>query len=338
MSPDVRNRAEHGWILVGSLILVTTLAGIALAMGVYIYYGIRAEQRYEAQERARYVAEAGLATYIFQYWIQNPDSVPIAELTDGFDQGEYTVYRIAGDTFRVVATYNGQRFEIRAALQTKGSDWPYVLMADERIEFGKKASGQIIGDVHANGRMRRRGNVTVQGKITYGRPDIKLPEIDWNYFKQKAIDTGQFINGNHTFDRQGSPYSGVWYVTREARIKEDVVFTGTLVAERRIRIVGDEVILQSTGTAHPLLLSKSKIEVKGKQVQLKGFVYARRELVFKGDDGTLDGAACAKREIELEAGNLKIRYKAGAVQNLKGVRFNGSQKGARIQIVEWNEN
>ncbi|MDQ7051380.1 MAG: hypothetical protein Q9P14_00180 [candidate division KSB1 bacterium] len=335
---DPRLHNEQGWLLASTLIMLTTLATIAFAMGMYVYYEIYTESRYEARERARYIAEAGLATYLHEYWIKNPAKKRTSNSMDDFAGGKYTIVKVAADTLLVIGEFDNQKTEIVVAVLQSGAGWDYGLMAGEEIEMEHDAEGQIIGNVHANDEVERSSRLFVQGSVTEGKPEVQPPAIDWDFFKQQARKTGQFVNGKKTFDERGSPYSGVWYVAGEAKIKDHVVFSGVLVSEKKIKIDGDEIILQPAKTGQPVLLCKEKVELKGDELTIKGFVYAGKELKFKGDTITLVGSACSRKKIELKGDELKIRFNSAYVSNLQGVTFSGHGGGKDIKIVHWKEN
>ncbi len=335
---DPRLQNERGWLLASALIMLTTLATIAFAMGMYVYYEIHTASRYEARERARYIAEAGLATYLHNTWIQNSNTKPKTNSTEDFGGGQFTVVQIAPDTLRVKGEFDGQKIEIVATVQQSGSGWNYVLMAGEEIEMEHQADGQIIGNVHANDEVERASLLSVQGRVTQGKPKVQPPMIDWDFFKQQAQKTGQFVKGRKTFDERGSPYSGVWYVTGEVKIKDDVVFAGVLVSEKKIKIDGDEVVLQPPKTGQPALFCKENMELKGDKLTIKGFVYAGKELKFKGDSINLVGSACSRKKIVLKGNGLKIRFNSAYVSNLQGVTFSSKSAGKGIKIVHWKEN
>jgi hypothetical protein len=289
--------------------------------------------------RARYIAEAGMATYLDTYWISgNPGDAP-SPFSDTLANGNYVVTLVSSSgnqyTLQAVGNYRNAKVQIDFVVTYK-NNWNYVIYSDDEIEF-EHGSGTITGNVHANDKVEIDDDYTVSGTITQAPPEVSAPTIDWDFFRNQAIAAGQYVHGHKTFDAAGSPYTGVWYVTMMAKIKSNAVINGTIVTEKDCKFDGDNATVTATPTTYPAIVTAKSVKGHKDNIQINGFVYCSKEWELEGDSLRLTGALVALEEVEGEGNDAIFTYDSQYISNLTGVSF-GSTSSPSLQILNWTEN
>jgi cytoskeletal protein CcmA (bactofilin family) len=257
-----------------------------------------------------------------------------------FDGGNFTVTVTDRDSvieLTSTGSYGGIEKSIKVPLTFTGY-WPYVLFTDAKKLKLKAGTGTVTGDIHSNDKVEiNYKKYNVAGTVTETLPEVYPPTVDWTFFKNKAIAAGQYVNGDKTFDSAGSPYTGVWYTRKNAKIEANAVINGTIVAEKYVKLEGDNISLTATPSSHPAIISGKKVLAKKKNIRITGFVFCDH-FHAEGDGLTVKGAIVARETFHKEKGkNKQITYDETYVANtMAGITFN-ELNGFRLRILSWQE-
>lgn len=203
--------------------------------------------------------------------------------------------------------------------------WPYGVFASNNILFDS-GSGTINGNMHANTSIGSPlSGYTVTGRMTESTPVVSAPTVDWDFFKNIAVSSGQYVVGNKSFNSTGSPFSGVWYLTGIAKIFANVVINGTIVAENDIAIRGDNITIDPEKN-YPAALVMDEIRTNNStlrnNITFSGFVYCGNFWNGRGSNWSVSGALVANNEVHLRVTNTSIFFNPNRLYNLYGITFN----------------
>jgi len=248
------------------------------------------------------VLQEGLDTLVFV------DSNEALQTWVGLSSGPWAVTDTLTDAYRICGLL----------------EWPYALFANKKIKFDS-GSGIITGKLHANIDIAPvPPGYTVDGDMTEVAPNVPLPTVDWNYFKNVAIASGQYVIGDKTFDANGSPYTGVWYITKKAKLKANAVINGTIVTVKDVEFKGNNITIKAP-PGYPALLVGKKFKAGSggvTNITLHGFVYCSDKWDAKGSNWTVIGAIVAVKDIRLRVTGTSMTYAADKLYGLNGITFN----------------
>jgi hypothetical protein len=256
-----------------------------------------------------------------------------------FNGGQFSATLTSSDNL-IALTTTGKYGKAQKAIQVKllsTDNWPYVIYANNDADFSN-GKGEITGDVHANNKVKIGNKYTLIGTVTQTQPYVAPPNVDWNFFANKASAAGQYVVGDKTFSSYGGPYTGVWYITNTVKIENNAVINGTIVAGNDCLFTGNNV--SSTITApenYPAILAKNSIVIEKNNATISGFVYAGNDFKMYGNNLTLLGAIAAFNSVIGGGNNMDIIYDETYTTDIVGIDFNSSGHSS-LQILSWQQN
>ena len=254
--------------------------------------------------------------------------------------GGYLSVTVADVSGEIAITTNGSTADtvstvIVNLIQAPGT-WSFGLFAgDQKVELKKGGTGIINGDIFSNGSIDiNYGDYTVNGTVTGNAAYIDPPVMDYTVFEDEAIASGQYVSGNKDFVLSESPYTGVWYVTGDAKIKTPgVIVNGTIASEKFVKIEQNDFTITAPPN-YPAIISGKKVIVKGDRAQITGLVHCYH-FHPEGDDMILTGAVIALHVIHSAKGeNILITYDEDSVTDLVGTSFNPALS-SEMKILGW---
>lgn len=325
---------QRGYIL--GLVLISfvifTIMGLAF-INMSSFERLHVLDYYE-KVKAFYHAEAGIQKGL---WLVNRVSAAAATFSD-------STVSVVYDSVNLVMTATGQAGNaqkiIQVTLQSSSSGWPYAGFAGNKVKLNAKdISGILTGNIHGNDDVSIGSGISVHGTITEAPPTVNAPTVDWDFFKDEAIAAGQYVTSDKTFNSSGSPYSGVWYTTKKAKVEANTVINGTIVAEKDCQFEGNNITITATPSNYPALVGKKKIIIKKeKSIQLNGFIYAKQDFkIEKEASVTIHGSLTVLNNITSNKEDIvSITYDSTYTSNVAGITFNTST-GSNLKILTWNE-
>jgi len=172
---------------------------------------------------------------------------------------------------------------------------------------------------------------------------VTLPEFDYNYYRQLAIDSGDYYSGNRTFDGATlTPGNGIVYVEGKATIKGNTHVYGGLVAEE-IEIATErwwifvtkkgEFYQHESGDKNAIVSRLGNISVDGELHTEKALVYAENDISSLAIGSVIDvtGVICSGRNINLWEFIAYITYN----HSKPAVKFGPDVN--LVKIISWND-
>lgn len=324
---------QHGYILGLVLVffIIFTIMGLAF-INMGSFERVQTFNYYE-KLKAFYHAGGGIHKAL---WLINRVSAEQGTFTD-------STVNVVYDSINQIITAIGQADNFQKTIQVTlgtSSSWPYAMFTEKKVKFNEEnISGTITGDIHANETVTIGNGISINGTITEAPPTVNAPTVDWNFFKNQAIAAGQYVTTDKTFDSSGSPYSGVWYVKKKAKIKSNAIINGTVVAEEDCKIEGDNITITASPLNYPAILSKENIKIdKDNSITITGFIYSDKDFKIDHESNvTIIGALTASKDIKCDKEvNINITYNSNYASNMTGITFNLSN-GADLKIVSWQE-
>lgn len=95
------------------------------------------------------------------------------------------------------------------------------------------ATGNIVGDIAAENHANISDGINHAGTVDEDLVGFFPSVDDYDYWKNMAVEQGQYVVGDKTFEDGGS-YEGVWYVTGNATIGNVNFIHGTVISEGNV--------------------------------------------------------------------------------------------------------
>jgi len=343
---QIRFRSQNGAFLIGALVLVAIVGVAVIAVATLVVTQNQAQQTFINERKAFYAAETGIeyAQAVLAdsvNWRDGASNEPIGDSKYSINVEDKVADPTLVDTLRVtsIGTLGNIQKPIQVFLQKFTSTWPYGVTAGKKVYFnsGTSSSNTINGDIHANEEvLLDPTKYTVNGTVTTAPPTVDLPIIDWNLFKDAAIAAGQYVVGDKIFSPSGSPYTGTWYVTGEARLQNNaVVDGGAIVSESNIWIEGNNLLLLISATGDlPALLAMNDIIIEKNNTDVAGFIYAGHDLNVKKNNCTVTGGVVVGNNITCAGSNFNVTYDSTFTTLLPGVDFGDADVDSLI-FMRW---
>ena len=296
--------------------------------------------RHAHKMKAFYNAEAGIYRGL---WLANNVSNSAATYTDATVS---VVYDSSAKTLTATGSSGQEERIVRATLTGGDSDvWPYALYSDvDTLQF-IAGGGTVTGDIHSNTAISNAG-VTVTGVSTQALPNATFPTVDWNYYQQLAKSQGRYYTVSLAGYGSAAPDSGLWYTTGNFYLYDNFTLYGTLIAEKSIYLIGDNISITATPASSPAILSGRTISVRGTGNAVNGLILSDRyssltagDLIIQASSPSFSGASIAKGGMQITTtDSLHAVYDAGFTTAISGIDFNLSTRTrVNLQIVKWEE-
>lgn len=341
---QIRLKSQRGGFLIGALVFVIILGIVIFSATTLVTNQNRAQVQSANERKAFYAAETGIeyALGVLKDSSDWRDGVSKDSVGDGkfsVNLDDKNTIPSLGDTILVTATgYKGniQRSIQVYLIQPGGPDTDYAVLAGSEIDF---SSGKAVvnGNLHANKKAKIGSKYTINGDVTIAPPTIDAPEVDWDFFKNEAIAAGQYVIGDIEFESSGNPYTGVWYATGEAKIKDNnVVINGTIVAENNIELKKNNEKITATPSNYPAILTKTDLKVEKNNAEITGLVYCQN-LEIQKNNMVINGALVVTNKITNSKNNTEINFEPLYLTKVSGVTFdsNSSSSSGPPQVTMW---
>jgi len=336
--------SEHGSFLIGALVFVIILAIVIFSVTSLVTSQNRAQVQSANERKAFYAAETGIEYALgvlkdSSDWREGVSKGSLGDIEFSVSLDDKDTSPFLGDT--VLVTSIGYKGSIQRSIQVYviqpggGPDTDYLILAGDEIDFSK-GEAVVNGNLHANKKVKIGSKYTINGEVTTAPPTIDLPTVDWDFFKNEAIAAGQYVNGDIEFEA-GSSYSGVWYATGKAKMKDNnVVINGTIVAEDDIELKMNNEKITANPANYPAILTKKKLEVDKNNAEIRGFIYCS-DLVIKKNNMVINGALVVTNTIKNEKNNTEINFEPSYLTKVAGVTFSskGGGNSGPPQVARW---
>ncbi len=314
--------------------------------------------------QALYVAEGGLL-YIMEHEFNNdsdfsdntsptaaPFGSPSLSLGNGSFWAEYLNQTASGVDIKITANVADA---VRVIQQHIVVDLPvvtdYVQFASGNIHLNN-ADGNAMGDLYASGNIEQGSEFFVTGDVDQ-QGSLEIPEMDWDYYKQKAQELGTYVDNNTTFSSgtYGSEGEGngiFYYVTGNVTINKNVTIYGTIIAEGNIKRSGNanniafhtqplDIDNDTAAEDMPVLATKGNLEFNNTDgLTMNGLVYTLGNILLNNiTDLTFNGAMMADGNMNINnADEINLNYDSSFFDDMEGIEQSG--EGGLI-ISQWRE-
>lgn len=319
---------EQGYIL--GMVLIFFLIFSIMGLGFIKMASLEAVQvaNYHDRVRALYNAEGGIHKAMF---LLNQSSAAAATFSD-------STVMVSYDSVNHIMKATGLAGHIQDSIKVTvqpGPDWPYLMFSDTKTLKLTEGGGSITGDLYSNTQVDIDHNkYFIDGAITVAPPAVSPPVVNWAFFENEAIAAGQRVAGDKTFDATGNPYTGVWYVTGNAKIKANAIINGTIAAEKAVQFEEDNSSLIATPSNYPAIVAGEQIDANSDNVLIEGLIYTAKDYRNGGDNLVFRGAIITIEDIHNQNGvNKTITYDESYLRGVAGMTFSGSNPG--YEILTW---
>ncbi len=179
------------------------------------------------------------------------------------------------------------------------------------------------------------GDNNDSAEVFEGQPWITFPAFNYDAYKERAIDSGDYYNADHDFNSETlTPDNGIVYVDGVARIYGTCIINGGIIADR-IEVRGE---LQQYETEH----NRNVVMAKNGDVQIFGRLYTEKALVYASEDVKslqifaridINGIILAAQDIDMWNFLVLINYN---YEYVTPADMSGSGGGEMVEIVSWN--
>ncbi len=324
------------------LLVIAIIVGFGFMGSILAIYIIGENQVvaiHTDKQNALYAAESGLEYTLGMLsdsssWRNTSSAVPVGGSKFSITVDDKSTIPALGDTlFATIVATSAQFVKIIEARLIVS--WTNVAYAGNDIDF-INGKGNITGNMHANDEAKIGSKYSVSGSVTEAPPKIDLPVIDWNFYMNEALTAGQYVDGDKVFEKSGSPYTGVWYITKKLSIKDNnVEVYGTIVAMEEIEINKNNVKIYATPSNYPAILCGDDLKIEMNNTVVEGLVYSDNNITMDKNNGVFRGAMIAKNTIKNEGNNLTIILDPSYLGSLSGMSISGEM--STPQMVSWQE-
>lgn len=355
-------------VLVMSLLMVV----IAVSASNMLLQDAHMVTHLKRATQAQYIAEGGisaaLATLVQLGFTakDTPGNFPETNLGDG--KYDVTVTQSGGRVLlSSVGTVNGTSRTVAAEVKDDTPTSLYYMMSsgsDLTLRALLIGWADVNGDMHSNRNMRLQtlflgwididtcgsaccdgsisacntiatlGNVSYAGSKTEGAAAVTFPNFDYAYYRDLAIESGDYYSGDATFrNRTLSPANGIVYVEGTAKFRGVCHVYGGVVADRIL--VEGEFYQHKSGTRNVIISRNDDIRIYRLFQTEEALVYAGRDFrIFSvGSVVNVTGILIAARYLRMWDALTYITY------NHKLIYPDGLIIGSGdvpIEIVSWN--
>jgi hypothetical protein len=380
----VRRRTQHGFALMLILVLVGLAVVLGMTYISEAALKQMSSKALPAVTRARYLAESGIqhAIYVCQTAPRTLAASSASNMLGPYsldDSGDtYTFYGtpdplVLGQWTLVGQGASGSVVQRVTAVvfrnggtdftggQSMASCGAITIPTGTKVTGNLLVSGNVTNKGIVDGTISYTGNYTASGGGTTTHTPVKVtsavtPTLTWSDYEQYTISSLTYNaqkTNNVTLDSStvsngtcvgaGNP-AGVLWVHNNAFITDNFTFTGTLLAEGNLYIIGRNVHLTAVH-GFPAIVSSQKIYIAdGATITIDGLVYEEQGVLPYLTDTpnariTINGAFVSKvRGFDTTLrGTHQLTYTASRCV-LLNPRDNTNDAGtARVQITTWND-
>lgn len=325
---------EKGVALILTFIFMVSLVIIVAAYLFLVTYDTRHVNTQLSNEKALYLADAGLNKAVWYLTNTAPDSSTDGSWrTTGYPadpgvnpndpqqeilgEGTYTMWvETSGSDIMVTARGTANNIEriIRETITLAGGvpeAFSNVQYSGGNIDF-RNSGGTITGNIDTVGNLNNEGGMTITGNVTEGST-VAVPSVDTASY---AAIAGTTVSGNRIFNP--GTYSGIWYVDGKVTISDNVIFNGTIVATGNIVLTNADNFSSNPTSNYPALVSDGKI-TGGKMgtSTINGLLFAATSIdINQGSNNTINGSIISAGNIDMKSGpGWSVTYDSNLASN-----------------------
>ncbi|KAA3657641.1 MAG: hypothetical protein DWQ10_12865 [Calditrichaeota bacterium] len=333
----LKNNTEDGYVL--GLVLVFFLIFSMIGLTLLKMAGDESvfAANYYHKVKAFYLAEQGIQRGV---WLVNNVSSDAATYSNEnvdvkFDENELTL---------TATGYSGQvQKTIRATLEGGSSvAWPYVLYSDSYGIEITNGYGQISGDIHSNSSIKIL-NHKHDGNQTVAPPTVPPPDIDWDYYKKRAIEQGHYSKSYIILSPGWNSGSGIWYGEGPVYLWNYPDFEGTIISKGMVYIFGNNSTITAQ-SGYPAIITKDYLYINGTNIKINGLICnasnnENKPTWLNSNGLKITGAVLSTAPIRKNnTGETTITYDENILSDIQGIEINGQgTTGAEVQISYWEE-
>lgn len=330
-------RRRGGFAVLTVIFIIVTFAFLGMAAVAILGRTSEAVMEEYRSQQAFHVAEAGVAS-IAKTLSTDSDWSDSASAGQNFGPGSFSVVFAVKTadtaTVRSTGTVDGISRMVQQAFTRGGgsSAFKHVLYTESSVSAGGSSTGIITGDVEAGTTITTSGGVTYDGDLDANSTTVDVPTPVWTYWSAAATTT---IVGNHNFG--AGTYNGIYYVTGDVSINQNVTLNGTLVSRGKVTINGNPVITITATDPNPAIICEDNLIINGTQgLTVAGYIVTLGSATVTGNsDMVLAGGLVAVGAIAF-SGNTDVAFThvepTGTVPGFTGGETEGS-----ILYGEWRE-
>lgn len=331
VSPTVN---EKGAVLIITFIFMISLTIVTAAYLFMVTYGTRNVNAQVNNAKAVYLADAGLNKAVWYLTNTAPDgstngswrttaypaaagSNPTDPQQESLGSGTYIMWvETSGSNIRVTArgtVNNIVRTIQETIILTAGvpAAFYYAQFSADDIDYDD-SDGIITGNIAAGDNINNESGMTITGTVTEDST-VAMPTVDLASYAAIATTT---VTGNRTFN--AGTYSGIWYVSGNATIRDDVMFNGTLIAGGNIVLTNADNFTSTPTSNYPALVANTDINGNNMtEANISGLLFAGDDInMDDGEDNTINGSLIAGDKTSMEDGDdWTITYDADLASN-----------------------
>ena len=345
--------AKKGTALLLTFIILTTLTAVVIAFLYLSSLRLKGSGYDMSDSQALWLAEAGLQKAL--YTLKNDANYQTSPTTisGSLGNGVYSVSAVKSGSiysFTSLGTVNAMSRQIGASAAFTSSVLVRSIHADGSTVDFNGSTGIINGNISCHVHITNYAGMTINGTLSESFPMIN-PTLDFDYYKNLAIASGQFISGNHTF--ANGTYSGVWYVTSGVTIGDNAIINGSIFSDSSIQFADKANNVQITPsplTNYPALAAKNNMSTSGtgapgqriglQNSTINGLILAQNNITFDDvKNSTINGTILAGGNFSMGGGSgITINYTDNIFAPMPPAFTYSS--GADLVVVfqkDWNE-
>lgn len=340
-------------VLILTFIVLTTITAIVVAFLCMTSIQIKGSGYDIDSSKALWLAEAGLQKAF--YTLQNDVSYQNSptNISGTLGSGTYSVSCVTNASvyaFTSIGTVGVMRRIITHSMAFVSSALVRAIHADGSTLDFDNSTGVINGNVSCNVQIKNYSGMTINGVITEGFPMIR-PTLDFDYYKNLAIATGQYDNNAKTF--ASGTYSGVWYVKGQVTIGSGAIINGSVIGDSSIsfdKAAANVQISPDPLFNYPALAAKQNISTSasgtgGDKIGLKnstinGLVLAQANITFNWIvNSTVNGTILSGNNMTMANGTgITLNYNGDIFAPMTpGFAYSPGGSSSVVSQKDWNE-
>ena len=321
MNMNMLTANKKGVVLILSFIFMISLIVVIAAYIFMVTYSTRNANAQINNEKAVYLADAGLNKAVWYLTNTAPDSStdgtwrttaypadpgpnPTDPQQESLGDGTYTMW-VETSGSKILVTARGTVNNIERIIQeiiTLATDVPesfsYAQHSGSNIDFNG-SSGSITGNLSAVGTVDNEGGMTITGTIT----ESSIAPTPTVVMASYAAIADTTVSGNRTFS--SGTYSGIWYVDGRVTIWDSVTFNGTIIATGNIILMNTDDFVSNPTSDYPALVTEGDITgLNMGTANINGLVFAAGDIALgSASNNTINGSTIAGGKIDMKTGS-----------------------------------
>jgi len=273
------NRRKKGFMLIAAFFFMIAASMVGMVSLSIVSKESEVGNNYMLSAQSLFIAGTGMQ-YAMEVLSQDNDWTNNASITKNVSNGSFTVDFINPQssevTLRVEATLGQTKRIIQRVVFKFHKAFEYCMYGGDDVSLFL-ASGDIQGDIAAGDNIRLSNWIDHDGE-EFEDSDDYFPSVDYDYWRDKAQDEGNYVNGDMVFEN-GQTYEGTYYVTGNATIRNQTTINGTIVSENNVYAVFEYGAQINAPEGQPAIIAKKDFR-GGASIGLdvNGLIYAEDDI------------------------------------------------------------